>query len=296
MKVRTLTALLAGALLIPAAILLLAGATAAESALHPARQAVALVCPCIARVSCANAEITTPDSTVLRAWYYQPDAPRGSAIILLHGIGASREDVVGLGNVFLKAGYSVLEPDLRGHGESGGFTTYGALEEQDVHAWAGWMLAQPNISGIYGFGASLGGSVLIESLNRESRFRGVIAESAYADFPAIAVERTSRALPDGLKWLAGPVVDSGLFWARLRYSARLSDSSPVAAVRRTKVPVFLIHGLEDRQTSPANAVTLAQANPAVTTLWLVPKAGHANVWATAGREFESRLLAWLAER
>ena len=269
---------------------------AAEGALHPPRRHVAEVCPCVAHVTCGNAQVTASDSVTLRGWVYVPDSRNGAAIILLHGIGASREDMVSLGTVFLKAGYEVLEPDLRGHGESGGFTTYGIGEERDVHAWAGWMLAQPGVSRIYGFGASLGGSVLLEGLNVENRFRGVIAESAYADFPGIANERIRRAAPDGFKWLSGPFVEAGLSWARARYSADLQKSSPIDAVRRTRVPVFLIHGLDDGLTSPENSRRMAAANSAVTTLWMVPKAGHANAWSTTGREFENRVLSWLSER
>jgi hypothetical protein len=214
---------------------------------------------------------------------------------LLHGVGSNRGDVVKLGTVFEKAGYSVLAPDLRGHGESAGFTTYGVGEEQDIHSWADWMLRQPGIERIYGFGVSLGGSVLLEGLNREARFRAVAAESAYSDFPSIAKERIGRALPGGVKWIAPALVDSGLRWARLRYSVDLRRASAVDALRRTRTPVLLIHGLADSRTAPDNSRLLAAANPGVAELWLVPGAQHADVWATIGRPFESRLLAWFAE-
>jgi pimeloyl-ACP methyl ester carboxylesterase len=286
---------LTGVLLIASLGLLGAGAFAGEGALHPRRIPVAPVCPCIAHMSCDDATVTAPDLTILRAWYYRPEHPTGAAIILLHGVGANRTDMVGLGYMFLKAGYSVLEPDLRGHGESGGFTTYGVLEEQDVHAWADWMLARPGISRIYGFGASLGGSVLLESLNRESRFRGVVAESAYADFPAIANERIRRVTPAGARWLTPLMVDSGLAWSRLRYGVNLSHASATRAVRQSHTPVFLIHGLDDYLTAPVNSRLIAAANPA-TELWLVAGGGHADIWRTTGKEFETRVLGWLAAR
>ena len=293
---RTLVLVSAALFVILASLLLLgAGAMAAEGALHPPRQRIALVCPCIAHVQCGDVQVTAPDAAVLRGWYYHPDRPNGSAILLLHGVGASRQDMVGLGNLFLKDGYAVLEPDLRGHGKSTGFTTYGRAEEGDIHAWADWMLAQPGVSRIYGFGASLGASVLLESLNREARFRGVVAEGAYTDFPAIENERLRRQMPEGFRGLALPVVQSGLFWARLRYGVALAESSAIAAVRRTKTPVFLIHGEKDDETSPENSRLLAAANPAVATLWIVPGGRHADAWAVAGKEFERRVLDWLAE-
>jgi hypothetical protein len=279
-------------LLLCGLILFLAGALAAEAALHPPRHTAASVCPCIAHVSCRDAQVNAPDGMRLRGWYFEPDAENGGVVLLLHGVGDTRESMVSLGSLFLRQGYSVLAPDLRGHGESGGLITYGAREAQDVHAWADWMLRQPHIARIYGFGASLGGAELLEAVDAEPRFRAVIAESAYSSFPAIAYERMRRQIPDGLKWLTRPFVDSGILWARLRYGIDLRHASPVDAVRRTHVPVLLIHGLKDDRTAPDNSRILAAANPQSTRLWLVPEAGHANAWATDRVEFESRVLEW----
>ena len=291
MKLRTIVLGVTCATILIAGGLFGSSAYLTEGALHPPRIPVALVCPCIARVSCGDASVTSADGTVLRGWYYKPEVQTGKAILLLHGVGGNRESMVSLGNLFLHNGYSVLEPDLRGHGESGGITTYGLLEEQDVQAWASWMLSQPDVTKIYGFGASLGASVLLESLNRETRFRGVIAESAYSDFPAIGTERLGRDM-GGMAFLAAPVVSAGFLYANMRYGADLRKASAVEAVRRTHVPVFLIHGLADFKTAPENSRRLAAADPQA-TLWLVPGGGHADIWKFLGVAFEKRVLDWL---
>ncbi len=45
--------------------------------------------------------------------------------------------------MFVTQGYSVLAPDSRVQGESGGeFVTYGLLEKFDVMAWAHWLQRQ----------------------------------------------------------------------------------------------------------------------------------------------------------
>jgi pimeloyl-ACP methyl ester carboxylesterase len=172
--------------------------------------------------------------------------------------------------------------------------TYGVQDGQDIRAWADWMQAQPGNQHLYGFGASLGASALLGSLKTERRFRAVIAESAFTDFPAIARERIARNTPAQVRWLTVPFVDSGLLWARLRYGVDMRDSSALAGVRKTKTPLLIAHGLEDDLTSPDNSRALAAANPAVAELWLVPGAGHANLWATVRPEFERRTLAWFA--
>lgn len=269
------------------------GAVAAENATHPPRLPVARVCPCLSHMHCESAAVTTSDRLKLHGWYYWPDAPNGGAILLLHGIGATRQDMVALGYVFLRQGYAVLEPDLRGHGESEGMATYGVREEADVRAWIDWLAGTPGVSRIYGFGASLGASVLLNSLKHETRLRAVVAESPYFDFRTIAQERIARMSPGSVRWLVGPFVESGMLWARWRYGVDLQDASPANGLRVTQVPVMLIHGLADGKTSPENSRRLAAIDPAA-SLWLVPGSGHADAWRTTPGEFESRVSAWFS--
>ena len=256
--------------------------------------AVPAACPTIEGALCAKAGISAKDDARLRAWYFQPQTPNGGAVIVLHGIAASREQNVAMARLLLPLGYSVLTPDLRGHGESDGIAIYGVLEAEDIHRWADWLFRTGHVARLYGIGASLGGSVLLQSLDFEPRFRAVIAESAYSDFPSIARERIARMMPAGFKWLAQPVVFSGLLWTRWRYKIDLREASPIAAVGRTRVPILLIHGLADDRTSPGHSRRLAAINPR-SRLWLVPGAGHTAAWSTAPDAFEYRITRWFSE-
>ena len=116
-----------------------AGSFAAENAMRPPHLPVALACPCFSHMSCRPVEIKAHDGVSLKAWFYTPDAPNGKTVILLHGIGSTRQDMVPLGYLLLRHGFSVLEPDLRGHGQSGGLATYGVLEADDIRRWVDWV-------------------------------------------------------------------------------------------------------------------------------------------------------------
>ncbi len=244
---------------------------------------------------CGSVAIRARDGVSLRGWYYTPDQPNTKAIILFHGVGSNREDMVALGNLFLKQGYSVLEPDLRGHGESGGMVTYGVLEAGDTSAWVDWLEKTGQWSGVYGFGASLGASILLKSLEHETRFRAVVAESPYFDFRSVADERIARMLPTGTKWVAKPFVESGFLWAQWHDGVDLRNASAANGLRVTATPVLLIHGLLDDRTSPDNSRRLEAIHPAA-QLWLITGGHHADAWATAKTAFESRVLAWFRER
>ncbi len=128
--------------------------------------------------------------------------------------------------MFLAHGYTVLAPDSRAHGESGGeIATYGLLEADDVHRWVSWLINDEHPLRVFGIGESLGGAVLIESLPVEPRFSAIVAESAFSSFERIARDRVAERLPFPMsigRLLTAPSVWAGFLYARLRYGLGFS--------------------------------------------------------------------------
>lgn len=109
-----------------------------------------------------SARITAADGAALSAWAFAPRQPNGSAVILLHGVNDTRRGVLLHAQYLLQAGFTVLTPDSRGHGASGGsLLTYGIREASDVHAWAGWLFRNRPIERLYGLGESMGAAILL---------------------------------------------------------------------------------------------------------------------------------------
>jgi predicted acyl esterase len=119
------------------------GVVAAEMALHPGRRALAAqeadVAQSIAarnRAILAAVSIPAADGVILRAWHLHPGHGNGSTVLLLHGHTDNRAGMLGFADMFLRHGYSVLLPDARAHGVSGGdMATYGIRERDDVRLW-----------------------------------------------------------------------------------------------------------------------------------------------------------------
>lgn len=62
-------------------------------------------------------------------------------------------------------GYTVLLPDSRAQGESGGkFPTYGVNETDDVRRWFEWLASQQRPLCIFGMGESMGAAILLQAL------------------------------------------------------------------------------------------------------------------------------------
>ncbi len=242
--------------------------------------------------SWSDVTVTAPDGVVLDAWLFTPRHANRSAVIALHGVGDTRSGMLGHVDFLLRAGYTVLAPDCRGHGSSGGdLITFGVREANDVHLWADLLFRLPQIDRLYGVGQSMGAAILLESLPREPRFRAVVADCPFATFREIAYERLAQqgAIGRVASW---PAVPLAFAYVRARYGVNLWQASPIDALRTTTTPVLLIHGSADTNIVPRHSRELHAINPAHTELWEVHGAGHVASLGAARQEYVSRVLAW----
>ena len=240
--------------------------------------------------------ITAADGAILKGWFVHPRDYNGNAVILLHGITDNREGVAEYARLLLEHGYSVLLPDARRHGESGGeLATYGVKESDDIHRWISWIYAHDPPQCVYGFGESYGAALMLQSLAAENRFCAVAVESPFSTAREMSFERVSGPMHLG-PWfgrtVGRPAIWSAVVYAHFRYGIDLLKPNPLEAVAHSQVPVLLIHGEADRNISPRHSQLIAAAAPDHSELWLVPHAGHSMAWAAAHREFEGRLLGW----
>jgi len=223
----------------------------------------------------------------------------GDAVLLLHGVSDNRLGVYGYGELLLRNGYSVLLPDARAHGVSGGeLATYGLKESDDIHRWVTWIAENQHPRCVFGFGESMGAAHILQALAKETRFCGVIAESTFESFRKVSYARFGRPFHTG-PWLGRtffwPTDEIGFLYVRLRYGLDMDLASPKEAVAASKVPVFLIHGIRDRNIPPYNSEDIQVANPTKAVLWLVPQAAHCGARGVAPEEFDRRILLWLTE-
>jgi hypothetical protein len=239
--------------------------------------------------------LSTPDGVTLRGWFMRPRDPNGNAVILLHGVSDNRLGMEGYGFWLLKHHYSILLPDARSHGLSGGLASYGVKESDDIHQWVNWIEDNDHPDCVYGLGESMGASQLLQALPKEPRFCAVVAESPFATFREVAYARLGRQFDTG-PWLGStifrPTVDVGLLYFRLKYGFDMEQASPARAVQTTNIPVLLIHGTNDTNIPPFHSEEIRARNPSCVTLWRVPGAIHTGAHEVAAEEFERRVLDW----
>src|ERR1700751_3079718 len=169
------------------------GILLADGALHPTRRSLTRedasafaqrIQPLHAVVQ--NVSITAPDAAILRAWLVRPPQSNGDAVLLLHGLGDNRLGMTGYAQLLLAHGFTVLLPDARAHGISGGtVATYGLIERRDIRQWADLLRTEVGGHCVYGMGESMGAAQLLQSLRAGATFCAVVAESTFANFREI---------------------------------------------------------------------------------------------------------------
>jgi len=283
-----------------------AGVAASEWTLHPPRLRLtndagerAAAIAKSHRAILQQVDVKANDGAILDAWFIAPSSWNGDAVILLHGMADNRAGMLGPAEMLLRDGYSVLLPDARAHGMSGGnLATYGFLESVDIERWSGWLAQNERPHCIDGLGESMGAALLLNSLKINHEFCAVAAESSFASFREASYVRIGEWFGTG-PWLGRtllrPVVESGILYVRFRYGIDLGQDNPAKAVASSRTPVLLIHGLADSNMPPYNSEQILAAskngNPNV-SLWEPPDAGHCGAMGSNPQEFEKRVVGW----
>jgi len=243
----------------------------------------------------SEVNVVSADGTSLQAWELHPEDANGDVVILLHGLRGNRLEMVNYADIFLDHGYSVLMPDSRAHGDSGGnLATYGLIERNDIHLWFQWLQANRHPRCVYGFGESMGAAQLLQALKSEPGFCAVAAECPFSTFRDSAYDWMGEPFHVG-PWLGRsvlrPVVESASFYAWARYGFNIDRIAPEDSVAATRVPVLLIHGQSDTTIPVRHSRRIAARNSSV-VLWEIPNTGHSNAIDTSPQELETKLLAW----
>ena len=119
------------------------------------------------------------------------------AVLLMHMYQSVRQAWKDFVPELTKAGYSVLNVDLRGHGATGGKTNW-PQAVTDVQTWLDWLRAQPNIraNSLSIIGASVGSNLALIGCANDKDCVTAIALSPGSDYFGL---RPKDFIVDGLK-------------------------------------------------------------------------------------------------
>ena len=195
--------------------------------------------------------------------------------IQFHGYrGSALRDLCGGTPLALKLGHNVLLVDQRAHGRSDGNTiTFGVLERKDCLEWIRY--AQQRFGEeipIVLTGVSMGAATVLMAADLElpPAVKAVVADCPFSA-PREIIARVAENMGLPGKQAAAVCALGGAIFGGFR----LGSSSAVEAVRKSRLPILLIHGEEDHYVPCEMSRQIYDACAAEKRLETFPHAAHA---------------------
>lgn len=234
--------------------------------------------------------IRSLNGTELHGWRLPAPRPAAQAVIMVHGGGSDRRELIRYAPLFLARGIDVFLFDMSCHGESPCAVpglSFGHRESRDVQSVYAHVTARP-YTRVYAMGTSVGAASILIALPLMPRLAGIIAENPMHSFQRFVFE--TPAAPSFLPaWFKHLVVQ--LTYRRGKFDGASTAANSVALPGT--VPIFFLHSKNDDLIPWQHSQLLFDAYSGPKRLWFSDKGRHAAIWNSDKEEYESRLLKFL---
>ena len=258
-----------------------------EGYANPGRSAGARPPPAdAAALGFAGATFPTAGGRMLSAWLAS-DPHAEYAVVLVHGEGRDRLELLPQARILREAGYAVLLPDLSDHGASDGAARGSGLgfrELHDVSAAVGFLKRERGLRRVAAFGTSLGGNAVLLAAAGDPSIDFALAECPFST-PSELGALVDPGLPDRLR---SRIVQLAL----LRVGAA-GEPFPIHVVAKiAPTPLVLFGSAGDRVVSAASVQALFGAAREPKQIWIAPKGAHDALYEAQPEEYRERLLTY----
>lgn len=228
------------------------------------------------QLGAANVVFPSRSGSLIHAWFVPGQPGRGS-VLLLHGVGANRTEMLGRVEFLHREGFTVLAPDFQAHGESPGeHPTFGALESLDAAAAMTYLRCAAPGERVGVIGVSMGGaaSLLGPGPVRADAF---VLESVYPTIRQAVSDRLATWFGP-LRWVGRQLTPAVIAVVGSQVHVRESQLEPIARIATVRAPMLVIAGTKDPYTPIAEAESLYAHARTTKSFWAVPGAGHEDLY------------------
>jgi len=216
-----------------------------------------------------NISLDTVDEVPISAWYIKNGWDK--VVVLLSGRHSNREKNIEKARLYLKRGYSVIMPDLRATGKSGGDRiSYGWKERKDLLAIYNFLKGE-GYKEIGAHGFSMGAATIVYSYLHMVNFSFVVLESCYAVLGK-AYEGAFKKYRVPTTFLRGIRPMSEYF-----SGYKEENMQPKNLIHMIKCPLLVMAGDDEKIVSKKATLTLFKNNQSkLAKLHFFSKAEHVN--------------------
>ena len=270
--------------------LLTTGATEVLSylAVHPPRERFSQI-PSQVGLAYEDVAFSTSDGVKLEGWFV-PSPYSGAAVILGHGFGRSRQEMLDVAAILHRNCYNVLLFDWRAHGKSeGDRTTFGYLEVNDLAAALDYVSQRPEVDpqrvGV--LGNSMGGAIAIRGGAVLPQLKAVVSDSPFPSLQDGIEVGVRRRGPLGV-WPLRPLA---LYLGAKTIGIDPELVRPIDDIDAISPrPVLIMHGGRDALVPDDTGERLYAAADEPKFLWLAPDAEHVQLSTRYPAEYEARVI------
>lgn len=224
-------------------------------------------------------EIVSFDQLRLHGYLCRQKKPNKKWAVLIHGYDDSGMWFGREALAFYQAGFNLLLPDARGHGKSQGtYVGMGWHDRLDIKEWICWLVRQYPDSEIVLYGVSMGAAAVM--MAEDCGYTSAWSVLSYQ-------MKSQFHLP------AFPFLYCADFVTRIRAGYGMKEADALKCVAGTRLPMFFIHGTEDRFVPFEMMKELYDACRSEKECLAVAGAAHVQAALVGGAEYWDRVFRFV---
>jgi alpha-beta hydrolase superfamily lysophospholipase len=224
---------------------------------------------------------------VLEGWLI-PGSDTQTVVVLFHGHGGVKSDLLGHAQRFLESGATVFLVDFPGAGGSGDApTTIGWSEAEDVTRTVRYVRALTGARRVFLYGLSMGAVAVMKAMAD-----GVPVDGAILECPFDSLLNTVQHRFQTIGAPSFPAAHALLFWGGVQGRFDPFHHGALTYAPRIRTPVLLMTGGRDPWATPAETRAVFEAFRGPKRLVICPTVGHDScltrrpaLWTSAVRAF-----------
>ena len=238
-------------------------------------------------------DFTVPDVGQREGWFF-PGVRRGPTIVLCHGYGSSRGELLTLVTALQDHQYNVFVFDFAAHGANSGVSTLGYREADELRKAVDVLAARGDLDparfGLWGY--NLGAYAALREAEGDKRIRAVTLDSVYDDpqhMVKIGVERNGLGTFPFM--IRATQVIFGYLNSTHRHDPPLSNK--LAAL--SGIPTLFIQALDDPDLAAVTREMFLKA-PEPRDQAIIPHGNFVGLSEEEKRDYENRVVSFFLLR